>query len=237
MEPPRRAPDGGEPRPAAPAEAHQRTVDALCDAFARDEMDLGEFERRVELAHRAASAAELDRLLADLPSARLPARTDTGGSPAPRRETLPPGRVRERDVVIGVMGGGHRRGRWYPARKIVAVGIMGGATLDFREAVLGPVTEIQAFTFWGGVEIIAPPGVRVECSGIGIMGGFDEDHGEPQSDDPNAPVIRVTGVALMGGVSVEVREPGESARDARRRRREGRRRLREARRLGRGDHS
>ncbi len=33
--------------------------------------------------------------------------------------------------------------------------------------------------------------------------------------DPEAPVIRVTGVAIMGGVEVRVRYPGETARDAR----------------------
>ena len=52
----------------------QQVIDALCESFARDEMALEEFERRVETAHRADTAAELDRLLADLPSAAVPAR-------------------------------------------------------------------------------------------------------------------------------------------------------------------
>ncbi|MBW3533590.1 MAG: DUF1707 domain-containing protein [Gemmatimonadetes bacterium] len=217
-------------------------MDALCEAFALDEMDLAEFERRVDAAHRAASTEELDRLLAGLPSAGVPARAGPAAV-APRRTpgptTVPPERLRERDVVIGILGGGHRRGRWHPARKTLAVGVMGGATLDFREAVLGSgVTEIHAFAFWGGIELILPPGVRVECSGVGIMGGFDEDHGEPQPDDPAAPVVRLTGLAIMGGVSVEVREPGESSRDARRRRKRLRRLQREARgRFGRGHES
>jgi hypothetical protein len=37
--------------------------------------------------------------------------------------------------------------------------------------------------------------------------------------------VRVTGLALMGGVDVMVRYPGESARDAKRRNREERKRL------------
>jgi hypothetical protein len=99
---------------------------------------------------------------------------------------------------------------------------MGGVELDFREAVLQPgVTEIHAFAFWGGVEVLVPPHVRLECSGIGIMGGFDggTNVGSRAADigDPLTPIIRVTGVAVMGGVEVSVRYPGESGRDARKR--------------------
>jgi hypothetical protein len=130
------------------------------------------------------------------------------------------------------MGGATRRGRWTPARKITAVAMMGGVELDFREAVFGPgVTEVQAFAFWGGIEVIAPPDVRVECSGVGIMGGFDHRQEIAEAPADGAPVLRITGVAMMGGVDVKVRYPGESGRDARRRLKEERR---ERRRLGPG---
>jgi hypothetical protein len=36
--------------------------------------------------------------------------------------------------------------------------------------------------------------------------------------DPHAPTLRITGLACMGGVTVTVRHPGETAGDARRRR-------------------
>jgi len=185
-------------------------IDALCKAFARDEMGLEDFERRVETAHRADTAAELDALLADLLSASLPARA--GGAPAPRphpRARSAPPRPRE------VMGGSARRGRWEPARRITALAIMGGVELDFCEAVLLPgVTEVQAFAFWGVIEILAPPGVRLESTGIGIMVGFDHGEGAGEPVDPSAPTLRVTGVALMGGVGIKVHYPGESGRGA-----------------------
>ena len=111
---------------------------------------------------------------------------------------------------------------------------MGGADLDFREAVLGPgITEVQVYTMWGGVDIVVPPGVNVECHGLAIMGGFESKGQSPGKADMNAPTIRITGVALMGGVDVTVRHPGETKGDARRRRklerREQRRRLRRGR--------
>jgi hypothetical protein len=41
--------------------------------------------------------------------------------------------------------------------------------------------------------------------------------------DSNAPILKVNGFALMGGVEITVRKSGESAGDARRRRREEKR--------------
>ena len=53
--------------------SRQKAVDALCEAFADDRISVDEFERRVELAHRAETLDELRMLLRGLP-APLPAR-------------------------------------------------------------------------------------------------------------------------------------------------------------------
>lgn len=84
------------------------------------------------------------------------------------------------------------------------------------------VTEIRCFALWGGVEIVVPLGVAVECDGIGILGGFEHRHETELLTDPDAPVLRIRGIAIMGGVEVTARYAGESARDARRRLREDR---------------
>jgi hypothetical protein len=117
-----------------------------------------------------------------------------------------------------------------------AFAFCGGVELDFREAVMPPgLTEVKVFAMWGGVEIIVPPGMNVVCDGIGIMGGFEHAPETNATPDPIAPTLRVSGVALMGGVEVTVRHVGESGRDARRRRRQERReRAREVRRELRG---
>jgi hypothetical protein len=47
----------------------------------------------------------------------------------------------------------------------------------------------------------------------------------PNKIHSEAPLLRVTGLALMGGVQIEMRLPGESQRDARKRRRRERREL------------
>jgi hypothetical protein len=109
---------------------------------------------------------------------------------------------------------------------------MGGLSLDFREALLPPgETDVWIFTLMGGAEIIVPPGLTVESDGIAIMGGFEHREDSSITDDPNAPILRLRGLALMGGVEVSIRYPGESVRDAKKRARELRR---EQRRLRRG---
>ena len=216
--------DGGE-APELPLDhTRQLTIDALCEHFANDVMSVEEFERRVDGAHSASSTAELRALLRDLPGGNLPAVAGGASAPATARDYTVTTRdqVKERSFAVAVMGGTRRAGRWSPARTNYTIAVMGGAEIDFREAVMGPgVTEIQVFTLWGGVEVIVPPGMNVESHGIGILGGFE--HAPDRAPDPNAPTLRVTGLAVMGGVDISVRHAGESARDARRRRRQERR--------------
>lgn len=61
------------------------------------------------------------------------------------------------------------------------------------------------------------------------MGAFEHYTSQP-STDADAPRLKVHGVALMGGVEVHVRLPGETEKDARERGRELRREARQLRR-------
>ncbi|HEV7588769.1 MAG TPA: hypothetical protein VGO40_11700, partial [Longimicrobium sp.] len=57
--------------------------------------------------------------------------------------------------------------------------------------------------------------VHVELNGFALMGGFAQSGGRELPRDPNAPVLRIGGVAVMGGVELQVRHPGESEGDVR----------------------
>jgi len=197
----------------------------------------------VDKAHKATSTEELRQLLKDLPTGDLPVRRENATDAlTPRhRASTPAHRVKERGFMLAALGGVDRKGRWIPARDTYVVAVMGGVHLDFREALLPPgVTEVWLFTLMGGAEIVVPPGLAVESDGVAIMGGFEHLEDAPVHDDPDAPLLRLRGVALMGGVEVSIRLPGESAREAKQRRRENRKEQRrlhreERRRLRRGD--
>jgi DUF1707 SHOCT-like domain/Cell wall-active antibiotics response LiaF, C-terminal len=212
----------------------EQAVERLMENFANDVLDVDEFERRVDLAHRSETGSELDALLADLAVAVPMRQADASLAPRPL-ETVPAEHVRERSFLLACLGGYERKGRWIPARRNNVLTFMGGASLDFREAMLGPgVTEIWIFTMMGGAEIIVPPGMAVEVDGFALMGGFDFDSNEPVLRSPDKPLLRIRGMAVMGGVEVAVREVGETSREARRRRKLEKKRRRQLK-SGRGD--
>jgi hypothetical protein len=180
----------------------EQIVQVLSVHFASGNLDMDVLEERLAAVYRAQSLQELERLIDDLPA--LPASVDPGSSPqlAPT-ESLPP-----RGVLVAVMGGTARRGSWAVPRHLKVFAFMGGVELDLREATFAPgVTNIECFAMMGGVDITVPPGVRVEAMGAGIMGGFEATGGEASTFADNQPVIRLSGVAIMGGVVASKKDP------------------------------
>lgn len=208
------------------SEDRERVIARLSDVFAQGDLEIEEFDRRVDLAHRAETVAALEALTADLPAAPV-AGPLSAPAPRPPRDLVPAGDVRPSQSVVAIMGGARRTGRWTVARKVNVVSVMGGTVLDFREAQLpaGPV-DVRIFALMGGVQIVVPPTLAVEKNGLAIMGGFDDRSRAPASPDPEAPLLRIHGIAVMGGVDIQTRLPGESERDARRRDRAERKELR-----------
>ena len=205
-------------------EERQATVDRLCAHFARDAMNTTELERRLDIAYAARTRAELVALERDLPALRSetrPAVPEARAAPeSPPAASVPvdPARpVQEHDLIVSIWGATERKGSWVPPRHLTAVTVMGGTDLDFRQAAFAAETvSIRLLALMGGVDIVVPPGVRVEWGGIALMGGvtMPEPVTPPGRD---APVIRLSGLVCMGGVDVVERHPGESAREARRR--------------------
>jgi hypothetical protein len=222
------------PEPVHPVpleKTRERVMELLCQHYAVENLTTEELQTRLDLAARAASPEELRALVRDLPAVNEPTTALAVGVPG-----SPPATVPERQAVIAVMGGATRSGRWTPPRELTVIAVMGGADLDFREARLSPgVTSVNIFALMGGVQIVVPPGVQVEMSGIALMGGFEERGRTSSAEASAAPVLRIGGFVMMGGVEVDVRYPGETAGEAKRRHRELRRGMREDRRLGRGD--
>ena len=195
----------------------ERAIARLSDAFAHDHLDLEEFERRLGIAHRTDSIAELAVLTQDLIAAPDP---ELSLGPAPATRALVPGRQKEQQTLAAIIGGTSRKGHWTPPRRLRVIAVMGGAELDFREAAFAPgVTEVHITAVMGGVQIIVPPKLAVEMEGLAIMGGFEHSERAPVQPDPDRPVLRVSGVAVWGGVHIETRLPGETEEDAHSRRR------------------
>ncbi len=199
----------------------ERAVEVLMEHFSRDVMDLEEFEGLLDAVNRCSTPGELRELLSRLPPLEssepatdmIPAR---GGAPV----VVDADRVRPYGFLISILGSTNRAGRWIPARTSLALGVLGGISLDFREALLGSgVTDVNLLAVLGGIEIIVPPEMAVEVDGMAVLGGFEYHTDTPLRSNPDLPTLRVRGLAVLGGVNVEVRLPGETARQAKKRRR------------------
>jgi hypothetical protein len=76
----------------------------------------------------------------------------------------------------------------------------GGITVDLREVELAPGAQLSLNTFFGGIAIKTPPGWRIESELKALAGGVDAP--APAHDEPDSPVLTVTGSAIFGGISV-----------------------------------
>jgi hypothetical protein len=210
-------------------ETRERVIARLSDHFAHDELDVDEFERRITIAQTSDSPGDIEALLSDL--------KEIEGAAAPAQAVVPhvvtelavAPASQERETLYAIFGGIDRRGSWTVPRRMKVVAMMGGAQLDLREARFPPgVIDIEVKAVMGGINIVVPPGLAVQMHGSAIFGGFQDVNRAPANPDPDAPLLRVHGLTMMGGVNIEMRLPGESERGARRRERHA---LREQRRL------
>jgi hypothetical protein len=194
----------------------EHAVQVLIDHYAADNLTVEEFESRLDSAYAAATTAQLEDLLSGLPVLASSAAVQQ----IPSVQRVPAEAVRDHGFQIAILGGYEKKGEWTPPRKLQSLAIMGGAGLDFREAKMPPgTTEVNVLAIMGGVEILVPPGLAVETHGFGFMGGFEGLDQVGVDTDRDAPRLVIRGMAIMGGVEVAVRLPGESAKDARQRRR------------------
>lgn len=181
-------------------------VQVVSAAFATDRLSMEQLDERLSAVYRARSLGELEVLLAD-PAEPNRSLADAESVSRVAADLVVPAR----GAALAVLGGFDRRGSWIVPRHLRVVAALGGGQLDLHEAKLGAgVTEIEIFTFMGGVEIFVPVGVRVEVTGMAVMGGFSVS-GAEATEDPDAPVLRISGLAVMGGVDVKHKGRGKQS--------------------------
>jgi hypothetical protein len=83
--------------------------------------------------------------------------------------------------------------------------IMGGVELDLREAQIAPGHEavLDAFAFWGGVEIKVPPTWRVVSQVMPLMGAYEDTTASTAATATGGPTLVVRGLAVMGGIEIK----------------------------------
>lgn len=174
-----------------------RVAEILREAAGEGRLEIAELDERLEATYAARTYADLVPITQDLPV--------QGSSPQPARRSSPvaPGPQSQRHVAI--LGGFDRKGAWVVPQQLTVFAMMGGADLDLREArFAAQEVTITVNCFMGGAQVTVPPHVNVVMEGTGIMGGFSgPGRRVPAELHDSSPTVRVRGVAIWGGVSVE----------------------------------
>ncbi|MGF2943776.1 DUF1707 SHOCT-like domain-containing protein [Mycobacterium sp. Lab-001] len=168
----------------------------LAYAAEQGRLQLKDYEERLTKAYAATTYEELDQLRDDLQGCST-VNPRRGGTPNPAPSTL----------LLALMSGFERRGRWNVPRKLTTFTLWGNGVLDLRYAdFTSTEVEIHAFSIMGMQNILLPPEVNVEIHGRGVMGGFD--HAIVGQGTPGAPTVHIHGFSLWGGVGIKRKARG-----------------------------
>lgn len=163
----------------------------LSDAAAQGRLPMAEYEDRLAKVYSAETYGELSELGSDLPyTTTALCRTDGKAHPAPST------------LLLAIMSGFERRGRWNVPKRLTAFTLFGGGVIDLRYAdFTSPEVEIHSYSIFGGQTILLPPEVNVDVHGVGVMGAFD--HPGDETGTPGAPHVTVRGFSLWGSVGIK----------------------------------
>ncbi|MEM7349764.1 MAG: DUF5668 domain-containing protein [Acidobacteriota bacterium] len=108
--------------------------------------------------------------------------------------------------AVAVMGGVTRNSNAPDFSGGDLVAFMGGCEVDLSQARIEQgLAVVDAFAFWGGIEIRVPEEWTVIVQGVPFLGAF-EDSTRPQAVDSQYKVrqeLVVKGFAIMGGVEIK----------------------------------
>jgi hypothetical protein len=116
-----------------------------------------------------------------------------------------PAVVPPRGGVVAFLSSTARRADWVLPRQLRVAAALGNVDLDLTRAQIGAGTfEIQTIAVLGNIDIIIPAGVRVECNGEPLLGVFDVKRGSGAAPAADAPLLIITGAAILGCIDVKI---------------------------------
>lgn len=191
-------PAGPGPQPGVRASDVEReaTVTRLQTAVGEGRIDLDEFGQRTSAAYEAATTAEVDVLVADLPAPGAPPGPEMVGAATP-------------DALTSVFGDVKLTVTTAVPERVSTV--FGDVKIDLRGLRTSADTvHLQLTTLFGDVEVIVSEGVTAEISGFTVFG----DRRTELAAVPRlagTPHVVVRGWTLFGDLRLRSLAPGESA--------------------------
>ena len=191
-----------------------RVAEILRVAAGEGRIDLDELDERLEATYAARTYADLVPITYDLPAHRD--QPHVAARPAGPSRVVP---GPDSETHLAILSGMDRKGAWIVPRRMTVLAMMGGVNLDMREAKFAAAEVVVTVNaFMGGASIVVGPHTHVVIEGMGIMGGYSGPSGlVPEELDERSTTVRVRGLAVWGGVSVERKHLPGTSRKLRRR--------------------
>jgi hypothetical protein len=167
----------------------------LGEALATGRLTSEEHAERLEAVYAARTYGDLEPITRDLPRER------------DGEVVLPESTVRQE--VSATLSKVHRGGRWVPGRHTELRSNLGALIVDMSEAVLpGREITVSANSLFGKLVLRVPANARIVDEGGAVCGKWAV-HGRSLARNPEAapdaeegPLIRITGRALFGKVTI-----------------------------------
>lgn len=165
-----------------------RAIVVLQDHYAKNRLEIEDFEKRVELAERARDPRALARALDGLPVIA---------------DVVEPADRTQR--IAATFGSLVRRGRTSLPHRVEVKARFGSVELDLTEAELGRgETVIDIDVRFGSVSITVPDDLDVESTGSALFGSV-EHMGQRARSKKDPRRVRITGRAVFGSVEIVVK--------------------------------
>jgi hypothetical protein len=104
--------------------------------------------------------------------------------------------------AFALLSGSEVRNFTQPLKELEATAILGGIKLNLTQTQIeGDVAHLHVIAVMGGIEILAPSEWHVESSVTPVLGAY-VDKRRPTATPPSK-TLRITGMAMMGGVEVK----------------------------------
>jgi hypothetical protein len=176
----------------------ERTIKILSECFAKNLLEMEEFERRVSKAHQAQSVQDLARLIDDIPGELAEAPESASSRSVVLREDEQP--------VHGIMMSRRLRGQWLKCRTVNSRTLMSSLEFDFRDLELpSDIIEINVLALMSSVVVTVPQDLPVQTEVVPILGEVKEGRRVKTALPRKGPGVRITGFAVMSEVKVRSR--------------------------------
>ena len=171
----------------------RQILQRLADAYADDNLELAEYERRVRAAEYATGIDQLEALVADFPNGRRVAPSEPPGPPAAgggAAVTV----MGERDLEVQTVEDLPRQ----------VINVMGAVRIDLSDAPPG-VYELRVYNVMGELQVAVPYGTQVNRTLWSLLSDVSVRRCKVKRVTRsrfNSHRVTLAGVCLMGAVTV-----------------------------------